>query len=137
MSTATITGLKDEIARLEHELDRHRRALQILEGGGGRATQKPAPAAPAAPPAPPAPAAPPARPAAQKAIKVLIQEVLTARAPEKLTPSEIVQQIAHQGQRTNFKNIHARLSELAKAKAVSRQAGRYWIPQKQQAASPE
>ena len=131
MSTATITGLKNEIARLEQELDRHRRALQILEGGGGRATQKPAP------PARPAPPAPPARPAAQKAIKVLIQEVLTARAPEKLTPSEIVQHLAQQGQRTNFKNIHARLSELVKAKAVNRQEGRYWIQQKQQAASPD
>ena len=122
MSTTTITGLKNEITRLERELEKHRRALRLLEGGEGRATQPPAR---------------PERPTPQKGIKVLIQEVLTARAPEKLTPSEIVQQMAHQGQRTNFKNIHARLSELAKAKAVSRQAGRYWISQKQQAASPE
>ncbi len=119
MSTTTITGLKNEITRLERELEKHRRALRLLEGGEGRATQPPAR---------------PERPTPQKGIKVLIQEVLTARAPEKLTPSEIVEYLAQQGHGPNLKNIHNRLSELAKAKAVKRQAGRYWMQQKQRVA---
>lgn len=120
MSTTTITAIKNEISRLEHELDRHRRALQILERGDGRATQKPAL---------------PTKPAAQPGIKVLIREALTARAPEKLTPSDIAQHLAQQGYAMKSKNIHSRLSELVKAKVVSRQAGKYWIPQQKQTAA--
>ena len=120
MSTITITALKNEISRLEHELDRHRRALQILEKGESGATPKPTPPTKAAP---------------QPGIKALIRETLMARAPEKLTPSDITRHLAQQGHALKPKNIHSRLSELLKAKAVNRHDGKYWIPQQKQAAA--
>ncbi len=111
MSTATIATLKTEIAQLEKELEKHRRALQILDGGD---RPKPKPARPAKSTPPPS-------------IKGVILEVLRANAPQKLTPSEIVQHLSQQGREGKLHNIHSRLSELAKAKTVKRQAGQYWV----------
>jgi hypothetical protein len=111
MATATIVALKTEITRLEKELEKHRRALQILEGGD-RPQPKPARPARATPP---------------PSIKGLILEVLRAEAPQQLTPSQIMQQLSQQGRAVTLHNIHSRLSELTKAKTVKREAGQYWM----------
>jgi hypothetical protein len=120
MANTTITALKTEISQLEKELEKHRRALQILEGGD-RPQPKPASAKSASAKSAPTKSAPP------PSIKGVILEVLRAKAPQKLTPSEIVQQLSQHGHGGKLHNIHARLSELIKAKTVKRQDGQYWL----------
>jgi FtsZ-interacting cell division protein ZipA len=137
MATATIAALKTEIAQLEKELEKHRRALQILEGGDrplATPPNKPTEVTQATQPSKPNKASKPskqkpsgsAKPAAPP-IKGLIMEVLKAKAPQKLAPVEIVQQIAKNGHTINLHNIHSRLSEMAKANAVKREDGQYWV----------
>jgi hypothetical protein len=125
MANTTITALKTEISQLEKELEKHRRALQILEGGD-RPQPKPAPAKSASAKSAPAKSVS-AKSAPPPSIKGVILEVLRAKAPQKLTPSEIVQQLSQHGHGGKLHNIHARLSELIKAKTVKRQDGQYWI----------
>ena len=144
MSAATIAALKTEISQLEKELDKHRRALQILEGEDrSQATQPKKPTQATQPKKPtqatqpkkPTQATQPSRPkpsgSAQAAltppIKVLIAEALKATAPQKLTPVEIVQQISKNGHTINLHNIHSRLSEMVKTKTVQRKDGQYWV----------
>jgi hypothetical protein len=121
MANTTITALKTEISQLEKELEKHRRALQILEGGD-RPQPKPAPPAKSA-----SGKSASGKSAPPPSIKGVILEVLRAKAPQKLTPSEIVQQLSQHGHGGKLHNIHARLSELIKAKTVKRQDGQYWI----------
>jgi hypothetical protein len=121
MANTTITALKTEISQLEKELEKHRRALQILEGGD-RPQPKPAPPAKSA-----SGKSASGKSAPPPSIKGVILEVLRAKAPQKLTPSEIVQQLSQHGHGGKLHNIHARLSELIKAKTVKRQDGQYWL----------
>lgn len=126
MVTTTIIALKTEISQLEKELEKHRRALQILEGGD-RPQPKPAASTKSASTKSASAKSGPAKSPPPPSIKGVILESLRANAPQKLTPSEIVQQLSQHGYEGKLRNIHARLSELVKAKTVKRQDGQYWI----------
>jgi hypothetical protein len=121
MANTTITALKTEISQLEKELEKHRRALQILEGGD-RPQPKPAPPAKSA-----SGKSASGKSAPPPSIKGVNSEVHRAKAPHKLTPSEIVQPLSQHGHGGKPHNIPARLSELIKAKTVKRQDGQYWL----------
>ena len=125
MATATIAALKTEIARLEKELGKHRQALQILEEGDRPQASKPTQPPQANKPSKPKPAR--STKPVPPPIKGLVMEVLKAKAPQKLTPVEIVQQISQNGHAINSHNIHSRLSEMVQAKTVKRQDGQYWV----------
>lgn len=139
MAEATVAVLKGEIARLEKELDLHRRALQILEGqrsgGTAQAVRPPAPPkqAPKRVAAQGQKSKPAAKPAAtggqngQPSTRMLIQGFLATRAPQMLTPSEIAQGLSQQGHKVDRDNIQRRLSDLIKNRAITRKEGRYGI----------
>ena len=112
MSATTIATLKEEIARLEKELNRHRQALRILQQG----EQQPKPQAPR-----------PTRRTPQQPLRVLIENFLKTNASRMLTPSEITQGIVQRGQKVAKENVQRRLSDLFKEKVVTRKEGRYGL----------
>jgi hypothetical protein len=135
MTPQTLTALKAEIARLERELARHQHALRLLEGHDG---QRPLPGAttargPAARSqrqaaragAKPAKAHPGGASVARPSLRAQIQGFLRRHAARPLTPGEIAQGLTRQGQPANRDNVQRRLSEMAKAKQVIRQEGKY------------
>jgi hypothetical protein len=142
MPDMTVAVIKEEIARLERELDLHRRALQVLEGTkGGRATKPTRPAvqppkqapkrvAAKARPSKPLskPVAPSAAREAQPSARTLIQEYLKSHASQMFTPSEIAQGISQRGTKVDRDNVQRRLSDMIKAKLIVRKDGRYGIP---------
>jgi len=142
MSVATVTALRGEIVRLEKELNLHRHALQILEGkerSGASKAARPATQPPKKAPksvtskgqprkGTPKPA-PSVAQGLQPSVRMLLQEFLSARAPQMLTPSEIAQGLSQRGHKVNRDNIQRRLSDLLKTKAVIRKDSRYGIPQ--------
>jgi hypothetical protein len=69
-----------------------------------------------------------ARPKAAQstALTQLIRGVLSTASTE-LTPAEIVKELGRQGHRVDPNNVHRRLSDLAKSKGVTRNAGKYTI----------
>jgi FtsZ-interacting cell division protein ZipA len=142
MSVATVAALRGEIARLEKELNLHRRALQILEGKeGGGASKAARPATQPPKKAPKSVAAkgqakkgtPKPAPAVaqgeQPSVRMLLQEFLSARAPQMFTPNEIAQELLQRGHKVNRDNIQRRLSDLIKTKTVIRKDSRYGAPQ--------
>lgn len=148
MPDTTVRVLKDEIARLEKQLSRHRRALQVLEGrdaggerGSNRVAQRPKKVNKRTTRKRPSSAAR-KRPSGRKGSRpskiarrrgetstsALVQKVLTARAPRLLTPAEIVWELSQQGEKLDPSNVHRRLSDLVKKKTITRREGRYGMP---------
>lgn len=147
MPDTTVRVLKDEIARLEKLLNRYRRALQVLEGrdaserGSNRIAQRPKKVRKRTTRKRPSSAAmkrssgrrgsqPPklARRRGETSTGALIEKVLSARAPRLLTPAEIVWELSQQGEEVDPRNVHRRVSDLVKKKAITRREGRYGMP---------
>lgn len=125
--TPSTNAIKAEIARLEQQLEKHRRALQLLEGrDGGRtrpAAQRGGAAQPSGRPAPRRQK--PTAQAGQPSLRVRIQSFLRTRRAQKLTPSEIAQGLSKRGQPVERDNVQRRLSEMVKQGTVVREEGKY------------
>jgi hypothetical protein len=123
MAAETIAVLKAEIAGLERQLEIHRRALAIL--GGTASTAK---------------AAPTTRPARTTAgrrrprrhptqpLAVRIESYLAAHRGQPFTPAQLAGALQKTDKRVSRDNVQRRLSDLAKAKKVKRENGRYTLP---------
>lgn len=60
----------------------------------------------------------------------MVLNVLSSRAPRMLTPAEIVGELSQQGREVDPNNVHRRLSDLVKKKAIKRREGRYAVREK-------
>lgn len=134
MTAQPIDTLKAEIARLEEALARHRQALQILEGHDRK---QPTPTRPSGQEARTrvqgtrpatvqmAKAQPGTGPAAPPSLRTRIRAFLRRSPTRAFTPSEIAQALSQQGPPAQRENVQRRLSEMVKAKQVTRQEGKY------------
>jgi hypothetical protein len=143
MRTTTVGVLKDAITRLEKELERHRRALQVIEGRESvvarvsRRKVQPAPKQRSNNRATTKKRSRTEKPQRAKSMRggekpstrVLVERLLSDRAPRMLTPSEIARELSQQGHTVDASNVQRRLSEMVKTKAVIRKEGRYRAPE--------
>jgi outer membrane protein TolC len=121
MATDAIAALRAEIAGLEQQLERRRRALAILVGTAAKTKAAPAPRP--AGPATARPGQPLAKPMAAR-----IQEFLTAHKGEKFAPAQIAEALRKEDRTVQPGNVQRRLRDMAKAKKVKRDNGRYSLP---------
>jgi hypothetical protein len=122
MAADTIAVLKAEIAGLERQLDTRRRALAIL--AGTTPTAKATPTTRRA-------SATAARPLSRRSVKSLavqLQEYLAANKGQKFTPAQLADALQKRDKTVSRSNVQRRLSDMAKAKKVKREDGRYSLP---------
>jgi hypothetical protein len=122
MAADVIAVLKAEIAGFEKQLETRRRALAILVGATPKVT--------AAPRIRPTPATAVHRSGRRPAtpLAVRIQDYLAAHTGQQFMPAQLADALRKTDHTVSRSNVQRRLSDLAKAKKVKRDNGRYSAP---------
>jgi hypothetical protein len=121
-----VSVLRQEIGKLEQELDKRRRALTMLTGAGAP-TKSSATAAKKSPPKPQAAQRPATAPAAAPSLATRIMTHMTANKGKSFTTAEVAQALAKIDKSVKRDNVQRRLGELVQGKKLKRDNGRYGV----------